>query len=338
MDAMAAKLVPLRTWLIDPNAAWQTVLPRLEVRTAFKRYALAATACAAMVSSYFFVNAVNPNAFSFLFIAFMVLAGFGVGAFLLLLTGAIVHSASRWAGGKPDGKGTAIIFFVFAPVSALAFLIVVVPTLVPSGGVTASLVGTGVLICLAAITSAGLLVTYAGLKASYQTSGSKFFTGFCISLASGVIIAIVAILIVLLPYLLCCQDFGYRSITDADSVMKVELKSVVSAGFGTSTPKQIELKKDEYIDIKSVVGDASIVENDVQFKCGLQSPELCSGSDAPLDIDATLGTGSILVNQNAKAYVVVCGDEQRPQNPKYCIVIGRQGSDARQTCTDTCLR
>ena len=180
-------------------------------------------------------------------------------------TGAIVHSASRWAGGKPDGKGTAIIFFV-SPRFLHYFLIVVVPTLVPSGSYR--FVGRHrVLICLAAITSAGLLVTYAGLKASYQTL-DRFFTashqlGFRRHHRdrrdSDCSVAIPT----------CCQDLplDYRRRFGHESGI-----GVVTAGFGTSTPQQIELKKDEYIDIKSVVGDASIVENDVQFKCGLQSP------------------------------------------------------------------
>jgi len=160
-----------------------------------------------------------------------------------------------------------------------------------------------------------------------KTRGQAFDT---MMLVISVLVAM-AILAVLMN-VLNSLNFNPNS---AKEIMKTELKSIATSGYGTSSPKEVAFKKDEYIDVKSVLGDASITENEVQFKCGSESTDLCSGSDAPLNIEESPGTGSIIVNKNTKAYVVVCGDDSKGQ---YCISVGRQGADAQKTCTDTCLR
>jgi len=117
--------------------------------------------------------------------------------------------------------------------------------------------------------------------------------------------------------------------------MRYELKNIVAAGYGVSSSKQVEFSKDEYIHVKNVVGDTPILEKQVHFICGSQSPELCSGSDTALILNDSEGDASITVNKNTKAYVAVCGDDSKD---KYCISIGRQGSDARETCSRKCLQ
>ncbi len=160
-----------------------------------------------------------------------------------------------------------------------------------------------------------------------KTRGQAFDT---MMLVISVLVAM-AILAVLMN-VLNSLNFNPNS---AKEIMKTELKSIVTSGYGTSSPKQVEFKKDEYIDVKSVLGDAAVSENEVRFVCGRDSTELCTGGDAPLNLDDKEGDGSITVNKNTKAYVVVCGDDSKG---KYCIAVGRQGSDARSTCTDTCLK
>lgn len=130
---------------------------------------------------------------------------------------------------------------------------------------------------------------------------------------------------------ICCSPL------DAGVIFKSELESIVSAGYGVSSPKKVEFVKDQLFNIKSVIGDAPLADEDVVFLCGAMSPGLCSDPDAPLTVDPQPGTGSIVVNKKTDAYVVVCGDDTRKSNPKYCISVARQGSDARTTCVNRCL-
>jgi hypothetical protein len=141
----------------------------------------------------------------------------------------------------------------------------------------------------------------------------------------------VVLLMAIIPSYMGAFSLGEKSQT----MISIDFKSVASAGWGSSTPKQVNFKNDEIIDIKTVVGDAAVPENQVRFVCGRESTEMCSGLDAPLQVDETPGTGSITVNTNTKAYVVVCGDEA---NGKYCISVARQGGDARDTCSETCIQ
>ncbi len=176
--------------------------------------------------------------------------------------------------------------------------------------------------------TAGKAINNWGVFMNFGKTRGQAFDTMMLVISVLVAMAILAVLMNVLNSL----NFNPNS---AKEIMKTELKSIVTSGYGTSSPKQVEFKKDEYIDIKSVLGDASVSEGEVQFKCGSQSTELCSGGDSPLVIDDAKSTGSITVNKNTKAYVVVCGDDSKGE---YCISVGRQGADARQTCTETCLR
>ncbi len=171
--------------------------------------------------------------------------------------------------------------------------------------------------------------TYAATRAmetAHATSGIKSLAALAIP---AILLASVFFMLIPLP------SEGLRmNINSATDVMKTELKSIVSSGYGTSLPKTIEFKKDAYIDRQSVIGDSPITADEINFYCSGDSNALCGGVDAVLDIQ---NNAEIKVNQNTRAYVVVCGNDARTQNPKYCVGIGKQPSEARQVCTDKCL-
>ncbi len=146
------------------------------------------------------------------------------------------------------------------------------------------------------------------------------------------VIVAIAILGVLMSIL---GQVKLGGVNDPASAMKAELTSIVSSGYGTSQPKKIEFAKDAYIDRQSVIGDSPITAEEIKFYCGSDSTALCGGGDAAIDIQ---NNEEITVLKNTQAYIVVCGNDQRRTNPKYCVGIGRQGADARTACTNECLR
>ncbi len=121
------------------------------------------------------------------------------------------------------------------------------------------------------------------------------------------------------------------SANDPKEIMKTELKSVVSSGFGVSQPKEADFKSGAQVLRKAVIGDSPIIESELEFACGSDSKQLCSGSDAPLDVQED----NIVVNKNTRGWIVVCGDDTN-KDVKYCVGIGRQAADSRKACTERC--
>ncbi|MBI5226295.1 hypothetical protein HY994_03585 [Candidatus Micrarchaeota archaeon] len=118
-------------------------------------------------------------------------------------------------------------------------------------------------------------------------------------------------------------------VNDPSSVMKTDLKSIVSSGYGISTPKKVSFDSGVAILPGSVIGDSPLQPGDIKFTTH-------SG-----DFDTSvmeINDDSIKVNKNSQGYVVVCGNDNpgRSGNPKYCISIARQANDARDTCVQKC--
>ncbi len=134
---------------------------------------------------------------------------------------------------------------------------------------------------------------------------------------------------------------GVGSLTgvqDPATVMKNGLKNIVSSGYGTSTPQKLDFPKDAYIDAQSVIGDAPILAAEIAFEC--QDTNLCSGSSGALDIKEggrSSDLASITVNQKTQAWIVICGNADKKDTPRYCVGIARQGAEARTACTSKCL-
>ncbi len=325
--------MPLRTWLIDPKAAWSWTLPGLSLASAVRRYSFFAILSAVVFSLNSLANSTLPSADLAFSIGLLALTFFAVVGFAVWLAGKIIHSPQYSAGENGAAKGTAVLFHIAGPLCLLGSIVAVFPLFLVHDEAQRFLVGIAVDIALAATVSFGFVVAYEGLSLVYSASGLRFFIRVVVGLICSTLLVLFFLFVpFFLLNVLCCGPPSDPIMPE--EIMKAELKSIVTSGFGTSSPKQVEFRKDEYIDIKSVVGDAPIVENDVQFICGAQSTELCSGGGSPLLIDNAKGTGSITVNKNFKAYVVVCGDDTKQ---KYCISVARQGSDARRTCTETCL-
>lgn len=144
------------------------------------------------------------------------------------------------------------------------------------------------------------------------------------------VIVAIAILGVLMNILGSVGNIG--GVQDPTSVIKNELKTIVSSGYGTSTPKKIDFGKDVYIDQKAVIGDSPIRESEIEFLC--DNSDLC-GSGAALELGSS--GASITVLQKTQAYIVVCGNSEKADTPRYCVGLGRQGAEARGTCTNKCL-
>ncbi|MBI4360565.1 hypothetical protein HY572_02205 [Candidatus Micrarchaeota archaeon] len=141
------------------------------------------------------------------------------------------------------------------------------------------------------------------------------------------VIVAIAILGVLLN-ILGGVSFG---VGDPKEIMKTELKSINSAGYGFSQPKEAEFKTGSYIDQRSVIGDAPILANQLAFGCESGNTVCGSGKDAAIEVTDK----DITVNKNTKAFIVVCGDESK-DTPNYCVGVGRQPSDSRDACRDAC--
>ena len=122
-------------------------------------------------------------------------------------------------------------------------------------------------------------------------------------------------------------------VNDPAAVMKTDLKSIVSSGYGISQPKKVDFNKGVEVLPLSVIGDSPITEKELGFFCG--TPDFCQGADSAIDVRKDM----ILVNKNSQAYIVVCGNDgaARSQAFKYCVGIGRQANDARDVCTKECL-
>ncbi|MBI5226549.1 hypothetical protein HY994_04940 [Candidatus Micrarchaeota archaeon] len=111
-------------------------------------------------------------------------------------------------------------------------------------------------------------------------------------------------------------------------VIRTELTSINSAGFGVSLPKSVVFDKGTLILRESVVAGLPIRAEEVAFAC--DSSGTC-GSDV---LDVT--DSHIDAKVNSKAYAVVCGKDSSTNNPKYCVGLGRQAEDARTACVNKC--
>lgn len=141
------------------------------------------------------------------------------------------------------------------------------------------------------------------------------------------VIVAIAILGVLLN-ILGGVSFG---VGDPKEIMKTELKSINSAGYGFSQPKEAEFKSGAYIDQRSVIGDAPILADQLAFGCKSGNTVCGTGRDVAIEVNKE----DLIVNKNTKAFIVVCGDESKDQ-PNYCVGVGRQPADARDACRDAC--
>ncbi len=140
------------------------------------------------------------------------------------------------------------------------------------------------------------------------------------------VIVAIAILGILLNIL---QNVGNVGVNDPKSVMAQGLEKIYSQGFGITEAKQADFKKDSIILKREIIGKVALDEKELEFNC---EGTFCSATFGTFGASST----SITAKTNTKAYIAICGDDSRKQNPKYCVGIGRQGSDATTACTKKC--
>ncbi|MBS3070057.1 hypothetical protein J4220_00945 [Candidatus Micrarchaeota archaeon] len=138
------------------------------------------------------------------------------------------------------------------------------------------------------------------------------------------VIVALAILGVLLN-ILGGLSFG---VGDPNAVMQEGLKTVQSKGFGIITAKKATFEKDALILKRSVIQDVPIAEEELQFACG--GTAICNADNLDVTND------KIEANRRIEAQIVVCGDNEKADVPKYCVGVGRSAEEARTACTDKC--
>lgn len=110
-------------------------------------------------------------------------------------------------------------------------------------------------------------------------------------------------------------------------IMKSELRSMVSAGFGVSPPREGEFTEGMLILRPAVIGDSPVPSEELAFAC---EGSVCQSNS--LEVTDT----SVDVKSNLKASIVVCGNERSASKFKYCVGLGRQADDARNACISKC--
>ncbi len=143
------------------------------------------------------------------------------------------------------------------------------------------------------------------------------------------VIVALAILAVLLNILNIANLFPTGT-SDPTSVMTKGLKDVVSRGYFVSTPQEVSFKKGSMILRGSVIqGIPDITSDEVNFYCAEGNDDACNNAFETSETKFS-------VKKEISMYVVVCGDVNRPDNPKYCIAISRQEGSATDTCIEEC--
>ncbi|MDP2717225.1 MAG: hypothetical protein Q8P02_00620 [Candidatus Micrarchaeota archaeon] len=122
-----------------------------------------------------------------------------------------------------------------------------------------------------------------------------------------------------------------------ESVMKDQLKSIVSSGFGISQAKKVEFKTGSLILRQSIVANVPITIDELRFAC---NSVLCDGNtlqvtDNAIEVKRDL-TDYTYAKRDLTGYISVCGNDASGQNPKYCVGIGRQAPEARDACMRAC--
>ncbi|MFH1750082.1 MAG: hypothetical protein ABH863_00210 [Candidatus Micrarchaeota archaeon] len=117
---------------------------------------------------------------------------------------------------------------------------------------------------------------------------------------------------------------------DPKSVINQELKSVYTSGYGVSAPREIEFVRGTKLFRQEVVNNLPMKADDVAFICKDQN--ICNGE--PLSLDNNI----ITANANYKINMVVCGNEQGANIPRYCVSFARTPKDATDYCiaADAC--
>lgn len=115
---------------------------------------------------------------------------------------------------------------------------------------------------------------------------------------------------------------------DPSAVMQDGLKTIQSKGFGITTAKKATFEQKQLILRRSVIQDVPIAEEELAFACGGEA--VCNTDN--LDVSDQ----RIESNRRIEAQIVVCGDDNNEQNPKYCVGVGRSAEEARDACTQKC--
>lgn len=323
----------LRDWVIDPRRKIEAALEGLSLVSSLKVFVLsvAAIAIAQAVTLFLpltsgtWIGGVGLQALSSILLSTLLWLVFLAFAFSVFA--AVNHALLRNKASNVSFSRTfSVVFFIASPLAALsAFL-----NWIPSGFVnvySTPVVSLGIAIANFALLAYGLVLYYFAAAKLHSASLVRFVTAV---LLGSVAVAVVTFTL-LLPFTLCC---GPPSGTlGPGPIITSELKSIVSSGYGISQPKKVDFEKGLLIDKKTVISDSPVLPEEVRFYCS--DGELC-GIGSALQIDPA--GASVEASQKVQAYVVVCGDDFRKQNPKYCISIARQGAPARQTCEDNCLK
>ncbi|MEM4255340.1 MAG: hypothetical protein QXR53_03355 [Candidatus Norongarragalinales archaeon] len=114
---------------------------------------------------------------------------------------------------------------------------------------------------------------------------------------------------------------------DPSAVMQDGLKTVQSKGFGITTAKKATFEKDALIVKRSVIQDVPIDPSELAFAC---NGSICTADKLDVTDD------KIEANIRIEAQIVICGDDTRPTDPKYCVGVGRNPEEARTACTSKC--
>ena len=122
----------------------------------------------------------------------------------------------------------------------------------------------------------------------------------------------------------------YGDYGDPVGVMIDGLRNVQAKGFGITAGKRTVFEKDALILKGSLTQVVSIADEELRFACG--GTTICNVDN----LEVTGNGSSISVHRKIKATIVVCGDDSKLDNPKYCVGVGLNAEDARTACTLAC--
>lgn len=113
-------------------------------------------------------------------------------------------------------------------------------------------------------------------------------------------------------------------LNEPKSIINQELKKVSGTGYGSSSPRAVEFAAGTKLFRQEIVNDMPIKPDDIAFIC--KDQEICNGE--PLKLENNI----ITANAKYKINMVVCGNEQRTSNPRYCVSFARTPDDATKYC------
>ncbi|MBI5224299.1 hypothetical protein HY989_00340 [Candidatus Micrarchaeota archaeon] len=142
------------------------------------------------------------------------------------------------------------------------------------------------------------------------------------------VIVALAILGVLLQILGIVKIFNP---SDPAATMSQDLKKVQTKGYGIEVPRKLTLSK-SIIDVKGVITDIPILEDDVKFVC--DDDAIC-GSDKAISLEKD--DKRVVIKNNVEVFVAVCGDASNDNGAKYCVAFSRTETGATESCDKGCL-